>query len=70
MTLVSKHVENEKIVYVPTVILFYNGEKILKIESGVTLKLPENNTGDIEIYIYIYVYILESPCSYIFCKYH
>ncbi len=44
----SKHFENEKIVYIPTVILFYNGEKILKIESGVTLKLPENTTTKLE----------------------
>jgi len=34
--------KREKIVYIPTVILFYNGEVVLKIESGVTLKLPDN----------------------------
>jgi hypothetical protein len=41
----SKHGEyfkKEKIVYLPTVILFYNGEMVLKIESGVTLKLPDD----------------------------
>jgi hypothetical protein len=38
----GKYFEKEKITYIPTVILFYNGELILKIESGVTLKLPED----------------------------
>ena len=38
----GKHFENEGIIYIPTVMLFYNGETILKIESGVTLKLPED----------------------------
>jgi len=44
----DKYFKKEKIVYIPTVILFYNGEKILKIESGVTLKLPENTSTKIE----------------------
>tara|TARA_R110000824_G_scaffold367426_1_gene556567 strand:+ start:168 stop:506 length:339 start_codon:yes stop_codon:yes gene_type:complete len=38
----AKYFKKEKIVYVPTVILFYNGEMVLKIESGVALKLPDN----------------------------
>ena len=38
----QKHFDSEGIIYLPTVILFYNGETILKIESGVTLKLPED----------------------------
>ena len=38
----GKYFKKEAIVYIPTVILFYNGEMILKIESGVTLKLPDN----------------------------
>ena len=38
----GKHFESEGIIYIPTVMLFYNGETILKIESGVTLKLPED----------------------------
>ena len=44
----GKHFENEGIIYIPTVMLFYNGETILKIESGVTLKLPENTADKIE----------------------
>ena len=38
----GKHFESEGTIYIPTVMLFYNGETILKIESGVTLKLPED----------------------------
>ena len=38
----KKHFDSEGIIYLPTVMLFYNGETILKIESGVTLKLPED----------------------------
>ena len=44
----SEHFTKEEIVYIPTVILFHNGEQILKIESGVTLKLPENTADKIE----------------------
>ena len=42
------HFTNENIIYIPTVMLFHNGEQILKIESGVTLKLPENTIDKIE----------------------
>lgn len=44
----SDHFTKEKIIYIPTIILFHNGEEILKIESGVTLKLPENTIDKIE----------------------
>ena len=44
----SDHFTNEKIIYIPTVILFHDGEEILKIESGVTLNLPEDTTARIE----------------------
>ena len=44
----SEHFTREEIIYIPTVILFHNGEQILKIESGVTLKLPENTIDKIE----------------------
>ena len=44
----SEHFTKEEIVYIPTVILFHNGEQILKIESGVTLKLPEDTADKIE----------------------
>ena len=42
------HFTREEIIYIPTIILFHNGEEILKIESGVTLKLPENTIDKIE----------------------
>ena len=44
----SDHFTTEEIIYIPTVMLFHNGEQILKIESGVTLKLPENTVDKIE----------------------
>ena len=44
----SDHFTNENIIYIPTVMLFHNGEQILKIESGVTLKLPEDTIDKIE----------------------
>ena len=44
----SEHFTKEKIIYIPTVMLFHNGEQILKIESGVTLKLPEDTADKIE----------------------
>ena len=28
--------------YIPTVVLFYNGEEIYRVESGISLQLPEN----------------------------
>ena len=44
----SEHFTKEQIIYIPTVMLFHNGEQILKIESGVTLKLPEDTADKIE----------------------
>tara|TARA_X000001388_G_scaffold77606_1_gene79404 strand:+ start:3276 stop:3611 length:336 start_codon:yes stop_codon:yes gene_type:complete len=44
----SDHFTNENIIYIPTVMLFHDGKQILKIESGVTLKLPENTIARIE----------------------
>lgn len=44
----SEHFKKEDIVYIPTVMLFHNGEQILKISSGVTLKLPEDTINKIE----------------------
>ena len=28
--------------YIPTVILFYNGEEVYRVESGISLKLPDD----------------------------
>ena len=38
----SKMFAKEKVKYLPTIILYNNGEEVLKIESGIDLKLPEN----------------------------
>tara|TARA_R100000329_G_scaffold143433_1_gene127457 strand:- start:1724 stop:2047 length:324 start_codon:yes stop_codon:yes gene_type:complete len=34
--------------YIPTIILFYNGEEVYRLESGISLKLPENSIELIE----------------------
>jgi hypothetical protein len=34
--------------YIPTVILFYNGEEVYRVESGISLKLPDNAIQRIE----------------------
>ena len=34
--------------YIPTIILFNNGEEVYRIESGISLKLPENSIQLIE----------------------
>jgi len=38
----GKVFDKEKIKYLPTVVLYSDGEEIIKIESGISLKLPEN----------------------------
>ena len=40
--------EEENIKYLPTIILYHNGEEIIRIESGISLKLPENTIQLIE----------------------
>ena len=40
--------DNEKIKYLPTVILYHNGDEVLRVESGISLKLPENTVDMIE----------------------
>ena len=34
--------------YIPTIILFNNGEEVYRLESGISLKLPENSIDLIE----------------------
>ena len=34
--------------YIPTVVLFYNGEEVYRVESGISLKLPDNSIQLIE----------------------
>ncbi len=38
----QKVFDKEKIKYLPTVILYHNGDEVLRVESGISLKLPEN----------------------------
>jgi len=33
--------------YIPTLVLFNNGEEVFRVESGITLKLPENTIEQI-----------------------
>jgi hypothetical protein len=42
---------NDKIMYLPTLCLFNNGELIEKIESGIAMKLPESTTERIQEHI-------------------
>ena len=40
--------EKEKIKYLPTIILYNDGEEIIRIESGISLKLPEDTIDILE----------------------
>jgi hypothetical protein len=44
----KKFFDEEKIIYLPTIVLYHNGEEILRIESGISLKLPENTLSKLE----------------------
>ena len=36
-----------KVEFIPSVILFYNGKEVYRIEAGISLKLPENTIEQI-----------------------
>lgn len=38
--------KSENIKYVPTLVIYQNGKEIMRIESGIDLKLPENTKKD------------------------
>ena len=40
--------EKENIKYLPTIVLYNNGEEVVRVESGISLKLPENTLEIIE----------------------
>ena len=40
--------EKEKIKYLPTLILYHNGDEVLRIESGISLKLPDDSVEIIQ----------------------
>jgi len=44
----KKIFDAEKVKYLPTVIVFSNGKEILRLESGISLKLPEDSKEQIE----------------------
>lgn len=44
----KKIFEEEKIKYLPTLILYHNGDEIIRVESGISLKLPEDTIDLIE----------------------
>jgi len=39
--------KKEKIKFLPTIVLYNDGKEILKIESGISMKLPENSLDQI-----------------------
>ncbi len=44
----GKIFDSEKIKYLPTVLVYHNNEEVLRIESGISLKLPENTLDQID----------------------
>ena len=40
--------KKHKLKYIPTIILLYNGEEYHRVESGISLKLPEDTINQIE----------------------
>lgn len=44
----KKIFEKEKIKYLPTIILYNDGEVVLVVESGISLKLPEDTIEQIK----------------------
>ena len=42
MSKASKLFAQNKVDYIPTIILFNNGDEVFRVESGISLKLPEN----------------------------
>jgi hypothetical protein len=45
LLLMGKHpdiFDREKIIFLPTLVLYHNGKEIVRVESDITLKLPED----------------------------
>ena len=47
MSKASNAFAKHKVEYIPSIILFYNGEEVYRVESGITLKLPEDTIDQI-----------------------
>jgi len=43
--------KKENIKYLPTVILFHNGNTVLRVESDISLKLPDNTLEIMQLHI-------------------
>jgi hypothetical protein len=46
-----KFFQKEKILFLPTLILYYNEKEIVRLESDISLKLPENAVDTIQQHI-------------------
>ena len=44
----KKYFVDEDIIYLPTIILYHNGEEVVRVASGISLKLPEDTIEKIE----------------------
>ena len=44
----KKIFDAEEVKYLPTVIVFSNGKEILRLESGISMKLPEDSEKQIK----------------------
>ena len=44
----KEYFEEENIKYLPTLILYHNGEEVTRIESGISLKLPDDSIEKIQ----------------------
>ena len=47
MSKASNTFAKHKVEYIPSIILFYNGEEVYRVESGITLKLPDDTIDQI-----------------------
>lgn len=47
----KKAFENENIKYLPTIIVYQDGEEVKRIESGINLKLPDGCLNDLQLYV-------------------
>ena len=41
----------EKIVFLPTIVLYYNNKEVVRMESDISLKLPDNTQDSLEQHI-------------------
>jgi len=44
----KKYFDAESIKYLPTILLFQNGKEIMRVETGISMKFPENTDKQIK----------------------